>query len=44
MHTSVKILDDSGRVDEVARILGGINITEAQRNAACEMIAEGKEY
>ena len=44
VHTSVKILDDSGRVDEVARILGGINITEAQRNAACEMIAEGKEY
>ena len=40
VETSVKALDKSERVEEIARILGGINITEAQRAAACEMIEE----
>ena len=35
-------LDDAGRVEETARILGGINVTEAQRIAARELIAEGR--
>ena len=37
----VVIGDENGRVGEIARILGGIEITEAQRRAAEEMIAEG---
>ncbi|MGM9683771.1 MAG: DNA repair protein RecN [Eubacteriales bacterium] len=42
--TELHRLGDEERVDEIARILGGINITEAQKNAAREMIAEGKNY
>ena len=40
VKTSVKELSASERVEEIARILGGINITEAQRAAAKEMIEE----
>lgn len=39
-ETDVRELDDDARVEEIARILGGIQITEAQREAAREMIAE----
>lgn len=38
--TSVRYLDKEGRVAEVARILGGIHITDAQRRAAFEMVEE----
>ncbi|MBE6604408.1 MAG: DNA repair protein RecN [Ruminococcaceae bacterium] len=34
-------LDEAGRVSEVARILGGIDVTETTRRAAAEMIGEG---
>lgn len=40
METTVTPLDEDGRVDEIARILGGIEVTETQRTAAREMIAE----
>ena len=40
METSVRTLDDAGRVDEIARILGGLEVTEAQRRAAEDMIKE----
>ena len=40
VETSVKKLEKSERIEEIARILGGINITEAQRAAAREMIEE----
>ena len=40
METTVTPLDEKGRVEEVARILGGIEVTETQRTAAREMIAE----
>ena len=40
METSVRPLDDESRVDEIARILGGIEVTETQRTAAREMIEE----
>ena len=40
--TEVSRLDEQGRVYEVARILGGIHITETQLDAAKELIEEGK--
>ncbi len=39
-HTSVRLLGHGERVEEAARILGGINITEAQRQAARDMLAD----
>ena len=44
VETELKLLDAEGRVAEISRILGGIEVTEAQRNAAREMIAEGETY
>lgn len=43
-ETTVTELDDSGRIEETARILGGINVSESQRLAAIDMINEGKTY
>ncbi len=43
-ETSLTLLDRQGRENEIARILGGIEITEAQREAAREMIADGERY
>ena len=43
-ETKLIELDDVGRVEETARILGGINVSEAQRLAAIDMINEGKIY
>lgn len=43
-QTFVSTLDMHGRVEEIARILGGIEVTEVQRTAALEMIEEGKAY
>ena len=43
-ETSVKILDTEGRICELSRILGGINITSAQRAAAEDMLAEKSNY
>ncbi len=37
-YTSIRSLTYEERVDEAARILGGINITEAQRQAARDML------
>ena len=39
-ETDVQLLNAEERVDEIARILGSIEPTEAQRNAAREMIEE----
>ena len=43
-ESSVHPLDEHDRVREVARILGGLEITEAQIAAAKDMIEEGKAY
>ena len=43
-ETRLVELDYAGRVEETARILGGINVSEAQRLAAVDMINEGKTY
>ncbi|MBQ8415549.1 MAG: DNA repair protein RecN [Clostridia bacterium] len=39
-ETHVQLLNKEERVEEIARILGGINVTDAQRQAATEMIEE----
>lgn len=44
VSTSLTPLDRAGRVEEISRILGGIEITDAVRSAAEEMIAEGESY
>ena len=41
--TSLTLLDETGRIEETARILGGIEVTNTQRSAAFEMIKEGRE-
>ena len=41
-ETEVALLDDDGRVSEVARILGGIHVTESQLAAAKELIEDGR--
>ncbi len=38
-NTSVAILADDERVEELARILGGLSVTDAQRQAARDMLA-----
>ena len=41
-ETGIRPLDREGRIGEISRILGGIEVTDAQRNAAIDMI-ERKE-
>ena len=43
-ETSVKVLDRDGRVAELSRILGGIDVTDAQRAAATDMLDERDNY
>ena len=43
-QTEIDLLDEEGSVREVARILGGIEVTESQLRAAREMIEDGKQY
>ena len=44
VSTSLTLLDREGRIEEISRILGGIEITETVREAAEEMIKEGETY
>ncbi|MBQ9161960.1 MAG: DNA repair protein RecN [Clostridia bacterium] len=39
-HTSVRRLSEDERVEEIARILGGLDVTDAQRAAARELISQ----
>ena len=43
-ETRVDVLDYSGRVAELSRILGGIDITDSQRAAARDMLEEKSQY
>jgi len=43
VRTELCALDYDGRVAEVSRILGGIDVTESQRRAAIDMICERSE-
>ena len=44
VETGVENLNLDGRVLELSRILGGINVTDAQRAAAIDMLGERKNY
>ena len=39
-QTGVKVLNEEERVEELARILGGIHVTDAQRQSARELMRE----
>ena len=43
-QTFVVSLDKDGRIAELSRILGGINVTDAQRKAAEDMLDEREIY
>lgn len=43
-EAGVTLLDKAGRIAELSRILGGIDITAAQRGAAEDMLNEREEY
>ena len=43
-ETFVELLDEEGRINEISRILGGIEITDAQRGAALDMLKEREIY
>lgn len=43
-ESAIRVLSAEERVDEIARILGGIEITKAQREAAEELLREGAEF
>ena len=43
-ESAVAVLNEKERVDEIARILGGIEITKVQREAAEELLRDGAEY
>ena len=43
-ESAVRTLNSEERVDEIARILGGIKITKAQREAAEELLRDGAAY
>ena len=43
-QTYVKEQDKDGRIDEISRILGGIDVTDSQRSAAFDMIEEKEQY
>ena len=43
-ETSISMLDNEGRIAELSRILGGIDVTDAQRAAAMDMLNEKSEY
>ncbi len=41
-RTSVKLLDTDARIDELSRIIGGVEVTETTRKSAEEMLALAK--
>ena len=43
-ETEMSTLSEDGRISELSRILGGINVTEAQRRAAADMLNERTSY
>lgn len=44
VETSIYPLDNDGRIAELSRILGGINVTTSQKEAAWDMLKERENY
>ena len=44
VSTGLVLLDKEGRVEEISRILGGIDVTDSQRAAARDMLSERADY
>ena len=44
VETGIRALTYDERIEELSRILGGINVTESQRNAAIDMLSERENY
>ena len=42
--TRVERLDQKGRVDELARLIGGAAVTEVLRESASELLKQAEEY
>jgi len=42
--TQVERLDKGGRIEELARLMGGASITDALRNTASELLAQAEDY
>lgn len=42
-YTTITMLDQSGRIEEIARLLGGTNITETTRSSAKELLASSHQ-
>lgn len=43
-ETGVRELDEEGRIAELSRILGGLDVTDSQRAAARDMLSERNNY
>ena len=43
-ETAVHELAQEGRIEELSRILGGLDVTEAQRHTARQLLEEGRTY
>lgn len=43
-ETSLTLLDETERIEEIAKILGGIHVTDTQRQNAKELIEDGKGF
>ncbi|MBQ8523960.1 MAG: DNA repair protein RecN [Clostridia bacterium] len=41
-ESKIKLLEDDERINEISRIIGGIDVTDKQRAAAGEMLLKGK--
>ncbi len=44
VETKIVLLSRDGRINELSRILGGINVTDAQKKAAIDMLDERENY
>lgn len=41
--TTIRELDEEGRINELSRIMGGIHITDSVRNSAKELLSDGQK-
>ena len=41
-NTSVELLDEEGRIEDLCRLIGGENITDSTRESAAQMLKQSK--